>query len=598
MSTTNTAIVPALVQEELDRLVESDALRRAPSHMRLLRYLVEKRVAGDDVALRETSIALEVFRRDPATYDPQTDPIVRVTTGRLRDRLDAHYALFDAPPQMRILLPKGRYAPEFVSQPGLTAAPIGLAVLTMRDHTGQPEFTAYCAALTDRLSDSLARAGIPRVTPRSSVTLAETDAPGLATIGERLGVPWLIETVLAREQQSELRLTVRLVHAADGAVRWIETGVRAAAEQYALADRMIDVATLRCCETLPGIVVGNGEGGPRPAISAKSRAALDTVHLLLQQRSLAGAQQAVELAGDAVARDPGAADGWASLAAACYSRLTFMDAPIAPLVERIRASVDRALAIDPEHPVALRTKAIIAGKHDYDLVAAEALFARALRTLPNYTSARLNFAEALMLQGKFSDALAEINLALVFDPLSPSVRMARGLCLRYARRHDEARHEWALCRAAGETSLWVLSEAGLNELAAGNLDAAATSFEEMAQRHPDYPSTPMLAAYLAAARGDVARARAEERACLERFPQSAPTARAYLAALLHDADAALAHLAAALAEHDMGLLYAAIDPAYEWLASDTGYKRVMNAAGAPGWRGRLLDTAPPIGTMG
>src|SRR5450432_4114557 len=213
MSTTTTAPLPLLVQEELARLVDSDALRRAPSHMRLLRYLVEKRVAGDDVALRETSIALEVFRRDPATYDPQTDPIVRVTTGRLRDRLDAHYALYDSPPKLRIVLPKGRYAPEFVAQPGLAATPAGLAVLSLRDHTGQADFAAFCAALTDRLSDSLARAGIPRVMPRSSVAIAEADAPGLAAIGERLNVPWLIETVLAREQQSELRLTVRLVHA-------------------------------------------------------------------------------------------------------------------------------------------------------------------------------------------------------------------------------------------------------------------------------------------------------------------------------------------------------------------------------------------------
>ena len=102
-------------QEELARLIDSDALRRAPSHMRLLRYLVEKRIAGDSAALRETAIALEVFRRDPSTYDPQTDPIVRVTTGRLRERLDAHYARFEAVPKLRIVLPKGRYAPEFIS---------------------------------------------------------------------------------------------------------------------------------------------------------------------------------------------------------------------------------------------------------------------------------------------------------------------------------------------------------------------------------------------------------------------------------------------------------------------------------------------------
>jgi hypothetical protein len=97
-----------MIEEELERLAASDALRRAPSHQRLLRYLVERRIAGDDAALRETAIALDVFRRDPSTYDPQVDPIVRVNIGRLRERLEAHYANYDRPPKLRIVLPKGR----------------------------------------------------------------------------------------------------------------------------------------------------------------------------------------------------------------------------------------------------------------------------------------------------------------------------------------------------------------------------------------------------------------------------------------------------------------------------------------------------------
>ena len=56
---------PALILEELSRLIDSDALRRAPSHARLLRYLVENRVAGDETAFRETSIALEDIAARP-----------------------------------------------------------------------------------------------------------------------------------------------------------------------------------------------------------------------------------------------------------------------------------------------------------------------------------------------------------------------------------------------------------------------------------------------------------------------------------------------------------------------------------------------------
>ena len=103
-----------LIRNELDRLLASDWLRRSPSHLRLLRYLVERSLANDPGALREMSIGIEVFHRNPSTYDPKRDPIVRVNVSRLRERLVKHYAMFDAPPQLRIELPKGRYTPEFV----------------------------------------------------------------------------------------------------------------------------------------------------------------------------------------------------------------------------------------------------------------------------------------------------------------------------------------------------------------------------------------------------------------------------------------------------------------------------------------------------
>ena len=104
-----------LIRNELERLLASDFLRRSPSHLRLLRYLVERRLANDDGALREMSIGIEVFNRNPSTYDPKSDPIVRVNVSRLRERLVKHYAMFEAPPQVRIELPKGRYVPEFVA---------------------------------------------------------------------------------------------------------------------------------------------------------------------------------------------------------------------------------------------------------------------------------------------------------------------------------------------------------------------------------------------------------------------------------------------------------------------------------------------------
>lgn len=120
-----------LIEEEVARLMASAALRRAPSLQRLLHYLVAKCLAGDSTALRESAIALDVFRRDPTTYDPQADPIVRVNVGRLRERLDAHYATLDGEAKVRIVLSKGRYVPEFATVTPVSSRTFATATLAL-----------------------------------------------------------------------------------------------------------------------------------------------------------------------------------------------------------------------------------------------------------------------------------------------------------------------------------------------------------------------------------------------------------------------------------------------------------------------------------
>ncbi|MDQ6619887.1 MAG: tetratricopeptide repeat protein [Pseudomonadota bacterium] len=575
----------SLIEEELLRLFDSDALRRAPSHMRLLRYLVDKRVAGDEAALRETSIALEVFHRDPATYDPQTDPIVRVTVGRLRDRLNAHYAHYDVPPKLRIVLPKGRYAPDFVAEARDAPMRHGLAVLHTRNTTGDPNCEPFCDAFAQRLADDLARAGLPRIVALGSGSDGARD-DALLRSARRLDVGWLVESVLAREADDEMRLSVRLICAPDGGVRWIETGVASDAGRYTLADRLTHAVVLRISATLAhGQATAQHPLAASP-LSVPQRTALDTARLLLLRRDLGATDEAVALAESVVTECPSAAAAWSALAAALYSRLTFMDRDIGAMARRVKECADRALSLDPDDAIALRSKANIVGKCDYDVAAAEDLYRRALRSAPHYTSARLNYAEILWLQGRFDEALAEMNLALIYDPLSPSVRLGRAICLGLARRFDEARAEWNVCRATGEVSVWLLTESGLNELAAGDSETAAMLLDDAAARHPELPAALWCRSYAAWARGDEAAAREHAGTCLHRFPHYSRTERASLAALMRDRESVLEHLAAAYAQRDMQFLYASIAPQYEWLANDPDFTAILKAAGCAGWRGR------------
>lgn len=584
---------PELIEDELARLAGSEALRRAPRHRRLLQYLVEKRLARDETALRETSIALEVFKRDPATFDPQTDPIVRVSVRRLRDRLEQHYAAFDNPPRLRIVLPKGGYAPEFVADAATPFEPAGIAVLATRNRSGRADLEAWCAALADRLTDALAHAGLPRVIARGASQAAEAAEPDLVAVGRRLAVRWLVEPVLELAADGSLRATVRLLAAEGATVRWAEEALRPTGEQYALADRIVDRVVARASASMGAEPRRATATVATQPLSVAQRAALDTARLLLPRRTLEATDEAVALVEGVVAARPDAAESWAMLGAALYSRATFQDRPPGEQMARVRGANLRALALDPDQPVALRTEAILVARLDRDLPRAEAMYARVLRSLPHYTSARLNLAESLWLQGRFDEGLAEVDVALHYDPLSAAARIARALCLFYMRRHDEARQEWALLAATGETSVWGVGGSAINEFHAGRVDAASKVLEDGIAKLPVSPYPRYMRAFILAAKGDPEGALRCERECLAQAPGAVlPSQRAALSSVLRDKPRVLAQLAEAFDQNDLDALVAGIDPCHEWLADDPDFDALLRRYGVPGWVGVRTDREP------
>lgn len=108
---TATASPPEHIELSLAAVEASATFRSSPRHRALLRYLVENMVGGDLAALKETVIAVAVFGRPVARFDPKLDSIVRVDARRLRARLDGYYAGEGRDAQLRIELPVGSYVP-------------------------------------------------------------------------------------------------------------------------------------------------------------------------------------------------------------------------------------------------------------------------------------------------------------------------------------------------------------------------------------------------------------------------------------------------------------------------------------------------------
>jgi hypothetical protein len=103
------------VREQLHRLLSSARFHSSRRCQALLQYVVEESLRGHADALKERTIGVEVFERDPA-YDTNTDPVVRMAAGEVRKKLAQYYYEVPHQEQIRIELPIGSYVPEFHTQ--------------------------------------------------------------------------------------------------------------------------------------------------------------------------------------------------------------------------------------------------------------------------------------------------------------------------------------------------------------------------------------------------------------------------------------------------------------------------------------------------
>jgi len=78
----------------------------------LLRHITEQTLAGDTSRLKERTLGIEVFEREP-DYDTAQDPVVRATAGEIRKKLAQYYQDPGHESEPRIDLLAGSYIAEF-----------------------------------------------------------------------------------------------------------------------------------------------------------------------------------------------------------------------------------------------------------------------------------------------------------------------------------------------------------------------------------------------------------------------------------------------------------------------------------------------------
>ncbi|MDR6634843.1 hypothetical protein J2X72_003655 [Phyllobacterium sp. 1468] len=99
-------------KQELDRLLSDPQFHSTDRNRNFLRFVASEMFEGRAAAVKAYTIAVDVFGR-PCSFDPTTDPIVRIEATRLRASLAQYYEAHAEEGSVRIELPRGRYIPVF-----------------------------------------------------------------------------------------------------------------------------------------------------------------------------------------------------------------------------------------------------------------------------------------------------------------------------------------------------------------------------------------------------------------------------------------------------------------------------------------------------
>jgi hypothetical protein len=101
------------VRTLLEQVLGSHLFRGSRRCQILLRHITERTLAGDTSSLKERTLGIEVFGREP-DYDTSQDPIVRAGAAEIRKKLAQYYQEPGHESEVRIELLSGSYIAEFL----------------------------------------------------------------------------------------------------------------------------------------------------------------------------------------------------------------------------------------------------------------------------------------------------------------------------------------------------------------------------------------------------------------------------------------------------------------------------------------------------
>jgi TolB-like protein/DNA-binding winged helix-turn-helix (wHTH) protein/Tfp pilus assembly protein PilF len=309
-----------------------------------------------------------------------------------------------------------------------------IAVLPLENLSGDIEQEYFSDGMTDELIGEIARIRSLRVISRTSIMRYKGGRrKSLPEIARELNVGAIIEGTIVKSG-SRVRITAQLIQAQDERHLWSEQYERDFSDVLAVQRDVARAVASQIRMTL----------APRDTSSARARrlnpAAYDAFlkgNFFLWQ-GIRGVGKSIDFFKRAIELDPSQAEAHAGLAEAyCYAGIFgFMSS--AEAYTAARGAAVKALQLDDSNAGAHNALADVKKGYDWDFAGAEIEYKRALQFNPNHLLTHLWYAECLTRMSRFGEAIAESDIALALDPVSPNSLGNRAMLFFRARRYDEA----------------------------------------------------------------------------------------------------------------------------------------------------------------
>ena len=460
------------------------------------------------------------------------------------------------------------------------ASDVRLAVLPFGNLTNDPGREYVADGLAEEIIAALGQISPERVrvVGRTSTLAYKGTTKSLAQIGNELGVAYLVEGSV-RAEHDQLRITAKLIRASDQEQVWSESYDHQLSSILSLQREL--------SSAIAGQVALRLAPERLSALASRQTPDAEAYDLYLRGVSISGRrtpdsnQAAVDYYRRAIGRDPRYALAWAAMADIYAAMPINADVPALTAGPQARAAANQALKLEPEIAETQFVRAYVSWLLDWDWLAAEASFRRAIAINPGVSGAHRMLGHLYSQMHRRDAARGAMRRAVELDPLNP-LNHAISAQVAFQARDYPAAEEHATRAITLDPEFWIghMQQAQVYEQL-GSMDRALDAVMKSARYSGGNSKAHALRGYILArtGRGEEAREvlRALEATARERFVP--PYAFALVHAGLGDRDAAFEWLGKAYDVRDVHLVFLTVDPKWDAYRSDARFAALIARCG-------------------